>query len=154
MFFKTFWAVILASTLACLVTTVGIYVINKHEKWGNKNIAYFISFAAGVLISVSFIHIIPKSISMNQGAPIYLLAGFMGMYLINRFINTMVCHEHNCENLSIGVIPTFTKSNNRIWEFFYPSQLGLWCMLVQHICYLQLRKNRKNIQFYLCWRVF
>jgi len=105
MFFNTFWAVLLASTLACLVTTVGIYVINKHEKWGNKNIAYFISFAAGVLISVSFIHIIPKAISMNQGAPIYLLAGFMGMYLINRFINTMVCHEHNCENLSIGVIP-------------------------------------------------
>ena len=105
MFFNTFWAVLLASTLACLVTTIGIYVINKHEKWGNKNIAYFISFAAGVLISVSFIHIIPKSISMNQGAPIYLLAGFMGMYLINRFINTMVCHDHNCENLAIGVIP-------------------------------------------------
>ncbi len=105
MFINTFWAVLLASTSACLVTTMGIYVINKHEEWGNKNIAYFISFAAGVLISVSFIHIIPKSISMNQGAPIYLLAGFMGMYLINRFINTMVCHDHNCENLAIGVIP-------------------------------------------------
>lgn len=105
MFFSTFWAVILASVLACFVTTVGIYVINKHEQWGSKNIAYFISFAAGVLISVSFIHIIPKSISMNQRAPIYLLVGFMGMYLINRFINTMVCHDHNCDNLAIGVIP-------------------------------------------------
>ena len=102
---STFWAVLLASLLACLVTSIGIYVIFKHEQWGNKNIAYFISFAAGVLISVSFIHIIPKSISMNQNAPVYLLAGFMGMYLINRFINMMVCHDRNCDNLAIGVIP-------------------------------------------------
>ncbi|MDO9085147.1 MAG: ZIP family metal transporter [Anaerolineaceae bacterium] len=101
----TFWAVLLASLLACLVTSIGIYVIFKHKRWGNKNVAYFISFSAGVLISVSFIHIIPKSISMNQNAPVYLLAGFMGMYLINRFINMMVCHDRNCDNLAIGVIP-------------------------------------------------
>lgn len=105
MFLNTFWAVILASGLACLVTTIGIYVINKQEKWGSNNVAYFISFAAGVLISVSFMHIIPKSISMNQRAPVFLLAGFMGMDLINRFINTMVCHDRQCENLAIGVIP-------------------------------------------------
>jgi len=42
---------------------------------------------------------------MNQNAPVYLLAGFMGMYLINRFINMMVCHDRNCDNLAIGVIP-------------------------------------------------
>lgn len=102
---STFWAVLLASLLACLVTSIGIYVIFKYEQWGNKNIAYFISFAAGVLISVSFIHIIPKSFSMNQNAPVYLLLGFMGMYLINRFINIMVCHDRNCDNLAIGVIP-------------------------------------------------
>jgi zinc transporter ZupT len=105
MILSTFWAVLLASFLACLVTSIGICVIFKYEQWGSKNIAYFISFAAGVLISVSFIHIIPKSISMNQNAPVYLLAGFMGMYLINRFINTMVCHDRNCDNLAIGVIP-------------------------------------------------
>lgn len=105
MILSTFWAVLLASFLACLVTSIGIYVIFKHEQWGSKNIAYFISFAAGVLISVSFIHIIPKSISMNQNSPVYLLAGFMGMYLINRFINTMVCHDRNCDNLAIGIIP-------------------------------------------------
>lgn len=105
MILSTFWAVLLTSLLACLVTSIGIYVIFKYEQWGSKNIAYFISFAAGVLISVSFIHIIPKSFSMVQSAPIYLLAGFMGMYLINRFINTMVCHDRNCDNLAIGVIP-------------------------------------------------
>jgi len=105
MFLNTFGAVILASLLACLVTTVGIYVINKYEKWGNQNIVYFISFAAGVLVSVSFIHIIPKSIEMNSNAPIFILIGFMGMHFVNRFVNMYVCHEHDCTNLSVGVIP-------------------------------------------------
>jgi zinc and cadmium transporter len=102
---NTFFLVILASTLACLVTTIGIYTIARYEKWGNQNVVYFMSFAAGVLISVSFIHIIPKSFSMNVGAPIYLLAGYMGLYLFNRFLTAFVCDERKCADLAIGVIP-------------------------------------------------
>ena len=105
MFLNTFWAVVLASFLACLVTTIGIYVIYRHEKWGSRNIVYFMSFAAGVLVSVSFMHIIPKSIEMHSRAPIFILIGFMGMHFTNRFVNMYVCHEHDCTNLAIGVIP-------------------------------------------------
>ncbi len=102
---SSFTWVILASSLACIVTTVGIYVINKNIKWGNKNISYFMSFAAGVLISVSFLHIVPKSFSLNSQAPIFLLVGFMGMYVINRFINIYVCHQRDCGGLSVGIVP-------------------------------------------------
>jgi zinc and cadmium transporter len=102
---STFVMVLLASTLACLVTTIGIYIISKYEKWGHQNIVYFMSFAAGVLISVSFIHIIPKSFAMNDTAPIYLLGGFMGLYVFNRFLKLMVCQDHECANLSAGIIP-------------------------------------------------
>jgi len=63
MLMNTFLAVLFASTLACLVTTIGIYIIARYEKWGNQNAVYFMSFATGVLISVSIIHIIPKSIA-------------------------------------------------------------------------------------------
>ncbi|MEN8174030.1 MAG: ZIP family metal transporter, partial [Chloroflexota bacterium] len=105
MFTTTFGAVITASLLACLVTTIGIYIISKYETWGNKNVVYFISFAAGVLISVSFIHIIPKAFGMNENAPVYLLVGFMGLHFFNRFLNVFVCHERDCTNLSIGIIP-------------------------------------------------
>ena len=102
---STFGSVLLASMLACLVTTIGIYIIAKHERWGSQNTVYFMSFAAGVLISVSFIHIIPKSFSMNQAAPIYLLVGYMGLYLFNRFVTAFVCNERDCTDLSIGIIP-------------------------------------------------
>lgn len=105
MFINTFGAVLTASLLACLVTSIGIYIIHKYANWGISNVVYFISFAAGVLISVSFIHIIPKSIEMNQQAPVYILVGFVSMYLINRFVKVLVCHEHECTDVTIGIIP-------------------------------------------------
>jgi zinc and cadmium transporter len=101
----TFWAVLLASFLACAVTTIGIVVISSYEKWGTDHAAYFMSFAAGVLISVSFIHIIPKSFEMNTSAPLFLLAGFLVLHLFNRFLQAYVCQEIGCENLTLGIIP-------------------------------------------------
>ncbi len=95
---------IYASLLACLITLTGIWSIRKHSEWTRRNSAYFTSFAAGVLISVSFVHIIPKSFSMNQNAPLFLLAGFMGLYLINRFLNIFLCHDPSRRMMSIGII--------------------------------------------------
>ena len=102
---NTFGSVFLASSLACLVTMIGIYVIRRYEKWGLDNIAYFMSFAAGVLISVALIHLIPKSFTMNETAPVYLLTGFFSLYLVNRFLNTYVCQEPNRVNYSLGLVP-------------------------------------------------
>jgi len=78
---NTFWTALGASSLAAIVTTIGIYVIRRFECWGRKNSIYFICFAAGVLISVSFLHIIPKSFSMNPNAHIYLFAGYLCLHL-------------------------------------------------------------------------
>lgn len=102
---STFGAVIFTSSLACLVTIIGIFIIRRYERWGINNIAYFMSFAAGVLISVSFIHIIPKSFDMNPSAPIYLLIGFFTLYLINRFLNAYVCQAPERINYTLGLIP-------------------------------------------------
>jgi zinc and cadmium transporter len=105
MFTNTFAAVMLASFLACAVTTIGIYVIAKFEKLGREYSAYFMSFAAGVLISVSFMHIIPESFQMNSTAPVFLLVGFLAIHLSNRLLNLYVCHEYECVDYAIGIIP-------------------------------------------------
>ena len=106
MFTSTFAAVMLASLLACGVTTIGIYVISKYEQWGREHSAYFMCFAAGVLISVSFMHIIPKSFQMNDAAPVFLLVGFLATYLSNRLLNLYICHEYEGANYAVGIIPT------------------------------------------------
>jgi hypothetical protein len=47
MFTSTFRSVLLASTLACLVTTIGIYTIGKYEKWGNQKVVDLIVLSKG-----------------------------------------------------------------------------------------------------------
>jgi zinc and cadmium transporter len=105
MFANGFAAVILASFLACAVTTIGIYVISRYERWGREHSAYFMCFAAGVLISVSFMHIIPKSFEMNNAAPVFLLVGFLGIHLSNRLLDLYICHRYESADYAVGIIP-------------------------------------------------
>lgn len=102
---STFLAVVFASLLACVITTAGILVIGRYERWGKENVVYFMSFAAGVLIAVSFMHIIPRAIEMNPSAPVYLLTGFLALYITNRFLSSYICHQYECPDLTLGFIP-------------------------------------------------
>jgi len=101
----TFWVALGASLLAATITSLGIYTIRHFTAWGQKNSIYFVCFAAGVLISVSFLHIIPKSFEMNLNAPMYLLLGFLSMHLFNRSITTFVCDKKPDSRYAIGLIP-------------------------------------------------
>ena len=94
-----------ASLLAAVVTSTGIYTIRRFGAWGRRNTIYFVSFAAGVLISASFMHIIPKSFIMNAHAPVCLVAGFFGMHLFNRFITAFICERNPEGQYGIGLIP-------------------------------------------------
>lgn len=100
-----FWIPLGASMLAASVTSAGIFAIRRFEAWGKQNTIYFISFAAGVLISASFLHIVPKSITMATRAPVYLLAGFFGLHLFNRFLNSYICERRPEGQYVIGLVP-------------------------------------------------
>ena len=102
---NTFWTAFGASVLAALVTGSGIYTIRHFEAWGRKYSIYFICFAAGVLISVSFLHIIPKSFELSPHAPMFLLGGFMLMHLFNRFITAFVCERGPNPAYGVGLVP-------------------------------------------------
>jgi zinc and cadmium transporter len=102
---NTFWTALGASLLAALVTGIGIYTIRHFEAWGRRYSIYFVCFAAGVLISVSFLHIIPKAFELSPHAPVYLLAGFLFLHLFNRFITAFVCERGSNPSYGIGLVP-------------------------------------------------
>lgn len=101
----SFWTAFGASLLAAAVTAVGIYTIRHFETWGRRYSIYFVCFAAGVLISVSFLHIVPKSFEMSNAAPAWLLGGFVLLHLFNRFITAFVCERDPDSKVGIGLIP-------------------------------------------------
>lgn len=100
-----FWTALSASSLAAAVTSMGLYTIRHFKAWGQRNTTYFMCFAAGVLISASFLHIIPKAFSMNANAPVYLLVGFLALHLFDRFVTAFVCERSPDALYGIGLVP-------------------------------------------------
>ncbi|NPV07373.1 MAG: ZIP family metal transporter [Anaerolineae bacterium] len=92
---SAFVPVLIASVLAGFATMTGIVLVSLYGHWARRNSIYFASFAAGALISVSFLHLIPESMEMTSNGPLYLLAGFLGLYLLNRVMHLHSGHEHN-----------------------------------------------------------
>ncbi|MCP5276748.1 MAG: ZIP family metal transporter [Thiobacillus sp.] len=103
---NTFWTALATSSVAALVTSLGIYTIRRFAGWGHRNTTYFMCFAAGVLISASFLHIVPKSFAMNPQAPVWLLVGFLGLHLFNRFVTAFVCErDPEKKEYAMGIVP-------------------------------------------------
>lgn len=103
---NTFWLALGTSLLAAAVTSLGIFTIRRFSDWGQRNTTYFMCFASGVLIAAAFLHIIPKAFSMNPQAPAWLLAGFLGLHLFNRFVTAFVCEKDPArQDYAIGVVP-------------------------------------------------
>lgn len=94
-----------ASIIACFVTTAGILVVRHFENWGRRNSTYFACFAAGVLISVSFLHLVPESLELTTDAPVFLLSGYLGIYMLNRLFASKVCDRLGNPSFAIGLIP-------------------------------------------------
>lgn len=95
------------SFFACVSTTIGIFIIWKYKEWGKRNVVYFMSFAAGLLIAVSMLHIIPESFEMTVSAPIFLLLGFLCIHLYDRLLENHTNSSHDKESgdrYSLGII--------------------------------------------------
>lgn len=101
-----FWTALLTSLAAATVTCIGIWTIRRYAEWGRAHAAYFMCFAAGVLISASFMHMIPRAFDLSPGGPPWLLAGFFGMHLLNRFLTGFVCNRDPArQDYALGVLP-------------------------------------------------
>jgi len=101
-----FWAAFGTSAAAALVTTAGIATIRRHSAWGERNSPYFMCFAAGVLVSASFLHMIPRSMTMTALAPACLLAGFLGLLVSNHFLTAFVCQrDTGFRDPALGLVP-------------------------------------------------
>lgn len=102
---STFFNVMVSSLTACGVTSLGIYVISHYERWSRKNAVYFMSFAAGVLLTVSFQHLVPRSLGMNSQAPLFLLISFFLLFFLNYFLDRWFDQQLQGINISLGVVP-------------------------------------------------
>lgn len=98
---------IIFSLIACISTSIGIFIIWNYNEWGQRNVVYFMSFAAGLLIAVSLLHIIPESLELNLSAPLFVLLGFLALHVYDRFLDdhSSLNHEERSNHYrSLGII--------------------------------------------------
>lgn len=88
--------IILATLLVSAISFVGGLVLFFGKFFNQKMAANMVSFAAGTLLAVTFLEILPKSLEQNEGSSLFL-AVFLGIvlfFLLERFV--LWFHHHDC----------------------------------------------------------
>ena len=74
------------------------------KPWSQKTFRMLISFCAGVLLGAVFFHMLPEIspiLGRKMGFPIML--GFLGIYVMEKFIMVHPCEEGGCNYHKIGI---------------------------------------------------
>lgn len=78
---STFTLAFSLSLLSTLVSVTGLLTIRYFSRWGRRNSVLFAAFAAGILISAAFLHLIPQALSRATAyGPLFIMAGYLLMY--------------------------------------------------------------------------
>ncbi len=89
--------IILLSALGGVIALLGGVVFLSVKKWAKALSLYSVPFAAGVLITVALIGLLPESVYMiGEKAFLVVMIGFLGSYLFESWFCELHHHDHGC----------------------------------------------------------
>jgi ZIP family zinc transporter/zinc and cadmium transporter len=93
-----FLNVLIFGSLAGLATLLGIFLMSRKADWTENNLIYLLSFSAGVLLSFSFLHLLPEAAELTPHAFTIILLSFLGFYVLEHSLSLHVCRQgESCE---------------------------------------------------------
>lgn len=97
---------ILLSLLGSIAGLIGGVIFLVKYKWSRILSFYAIPFAAGVLLAVSILHLIPEAAEgMGESAYLIVLAAFLGSFVFEKYFASLHHHEEHAETLQKSSIP-------------------------------------------------
>jgi len=75
--------------IAAFVTTIGLLVVALRGDWSARYAGLFGLAAAGMLCTMTFLHIMPKAFALADTAPIWIATGFFGGLVLNFSIRVL-----------------------------------------------------------------
>ncbi|MCK4739588.1 MAG: ZIP family metal transporter [Deltaproteobacteria bacterium] len=91
-------------TVAGIATLIGVYMIFAREEWARKNSVFFLSFSAGVVLAVTFSHVMPEAVENTHDAYTIMLATIIIFYILEHTILIRTCRDANeCELAHMGL---------------------------------------------------
>ncbi|MFH1442727.1 MAG: ZIP family metal transporter, partial [Candidatus Micrarchaeota archaeon] len=90
--------IIFATVLVSLASLSGIIVLQIREKWANKVLFFFVSFAAGAFLGGAFLDLIPESLEAGdvRNTMLSVIAGIVVFFIIEKVIHW---HHHHSMHL-------------------------------------------------------
>lgn len=96
---STFSWIAIFAIAAAAVNSIGILVVLKKKTWTEKVKAYFMCFAAGLLIASPLMFAFPQASSKNPYAGFAAVGGFLFMFFSNQIIQSRTKQK----NLAFGI---------------------------------------------------
>jgi ZIP family zinc transporter/zinc and cadmium transporter len=87
---------IVYSLIAASAAMVGVLIILAFHKWSERNSFLVINFAAGVMLTLAFAHLIPEGLELNSNTMFYVLIGFLFMFFLQFIVLFHPCHDYEC----------------------------------------------------------
>ena len=124
-------SILLATFIVSLISFIGILTLAIKHKTLNKILLSLVALSAGALIGIAFLHLLPESLDIKNPF-LYVLAGFILFFLIERVLHWQHCHEENCKihtfaymNLIGGAIHNLIDGLIIASSFLVSSALGI-----------------------------
>lgn len=82
------------SLLAVVSTWVGGVLILRQRKWAERNLWRVLAFGSGILLAITFMHLLPEAWSLNaQATGVAVVAAFVTLLAVEQFTVVHACGE-------------------------------------------------------------
>jgi len=89
---------ILASvTIVSFVSFIGIVFVGLKEAVVGRILMALVGFASGSLIGAAFFDLIPEAAESGQAIWLYIVAGILFFFVMEKFLYWRHCHDENCQ---------------------------------------------------------
>lgn len=96
--------------IAASVTTLGLFVMTLQATWSARYAGLFGLAAAGMLVTMAFLHLLPQAFSLAENAPLWLTLGFFGGLILNYLVQTVFPERPDSELPSEAITPILAIS--------------------------------------------
>lgn len=87
------WEVLLYGGIAGGATFAGMMMVLAKEAWSRRHSASLVSYSAGVLLGVGFLHVLPEALELNEHAPGFIVLAFILFYFLEHHLLIHAGHE-------------------------------------------------------------
>jgi len=113
--------IILYTALSGVLSLIGGLVLLGNAQWVKKFSIHFVSFAAGALLAVAFLDLLPEATELlPQGAEgifVWTLSGIVAFFLIERIIVQLHSHYHEDDPKHAHPTPVLLMIGDAIHNF-------------------------------------